>query len=225
MIHCVTYNNLGKYSKLFQSQFRLRHEAFIERQGYEVKTYEGMEYDQYDTPATVYLIYADDAEEEALGISRFMPTEQGCMLADLWPELVKDKSILGAKDIWESTRFAIKRDLPPETRRRICHELCSAHIEFGLENDIAMIIGLMPTLILRSVYERSGVTLERLGDSYEIGKHSRVQAAGIPINFEQVVSVWKKTGVSNTLLGAKYSFDLADQNNQLQFSRKTRNAA
>ena len=225
MIHCVTYNNLDKYAKLFQSQFRLRHEAFIERQGYEVKTYEGMEYDQYDTPATVYLIYADDDEEEALGISRFMPTEQGCMLADLWPDLVKDKSVLGAKNIWESTRFAIKRDLPPQVRRKICYELCSAHIEFGLENEIEMIIGLMPTLILRSVYERSGVTLKRLGDEYEIGKHSRVQAAGIPINFEQVVSVWNKTGVSNTLLGSKYIFDFTGQENQLQLSKELRNAA
>lgn len=94
-------------------------------------------------------MYADG--DTALGLSRFIPTTQACMLADLWPTLVRDKSLLRDESVWESTRFAIKKDLPSDLRRRICYELCAAHIEFGLARGIRMIIGLMPTLILKRV--------------------------------------------------------------------------
>nr|WP_298325574.1 hypothetical protein [Asticcacaulis sp.] len=48
------------------------------------------------------------------------------------------------------------------------------YIEFGLAHGVDQIIGLMPTLILRSVFERAGLTLERLGSPRAIGAHARI---------------------------------------------------
>lgn len=196
MIHVINFKNLSKYGEIFQNQFKLRHNGFIERQKYDVKVFDGLEYDQYDTPATTYFIYSSDGKNVE-GVSRLIPTQQGCMLKDYWPDLVQDKSLLSSDDVWESTRFCIDNKLSPDYRRNICNQLACAHIEFGLAYNIRMIIGLMPTLILRSVFEKSGVRLDRLGEVFQIGDHSKVQAAGIPIDYTQIDSVLKKTGLFN----------------------------
>lgn len=199
MISAISYENMHHFGAGFISQFRLRYKGFIERQQYDVCTYRGMEYDQYDTPAAVYLVYQDQASGEALGVSRLTPTLQGCMLEDLWPHMVEDKSLLRAPDVWEGSRFCIDKNLAPELRRQICYELSAAYIEYGLRHGIRKIIGLMPTLVLKTVFERSGIVLERLGATFEIDGH-KVQAAGIPVSFEQLQNVRRKTGISFNIL-------------------------
>ena len=57
MISCITCENIHLFGPAFHSQFQLRYRAFIERQDYDVRIYKGMEYDQYDTPASHYLVY------------------------------------------------------------------------------------------------------------------------------------------------------------------------
>jgi acyl homoserine lactone synthase len=73
MISCITCENIHLFGPAFHSQFRLRYRAFIERQDYNVRIYNGMEYDQYDTPASHYLVY-HTGEGRALGVSRLTPT-------------------------------------------------------------------------------------------------------------------------------------------------------
>ena len=57
MISCISCENVHLFGPAFHSQFQLRYRAFIERQDYDVRIYRGMEYDQYDTPASHYLVY------------------------------------------------------------------------------------------------------------------------------------------------------------------------
>ena len=87
MISCISCENVHEFGTALHSQFRLRYEGFIERQHYDVSVYDGMEFDQYDTPASRYLIYHTE-DGKALGVSRLTPTVLSCMLADLWPQLV-----------------------------------------------------------------------------------------------------------------------------------------
>lgn len=195
MITVISHQNITRHAELYLSQFRLRHQEFIQRQNYNVKTLHGMEFDEYDTLASVYLVYSEDGKE-ALGCSRLTPTDKGCMLADHWPELVVDHSLLGASDIWEGTRFCINRHLPAMQRQTICRQISLAYLEFGLTNNISKIIGLMPTLILRSVFERSGISLDRLGPSQAIGAHAKIQAAAIPVSAHQLAQARGKTGLS-----------------------------
>ncbi len=198
MIKAISHLNLSDCGQLYLGQFKLRYQEFIERQGYNVKTLHSMEFDEYDTLASVYLVYTENGHD-VLGVSRLTPTDKGCMLADHWPELVEDPSLLNAPDIWEGTRFCIDKHLPADKRLAILRQLSLSYIEFGLANNISRIIGLMPTLILRSVFERSGVTLERLGPVQQIGAHARIQAASITINALQLHQVQLKTGLKDVL--------------------------
>ena len=210
MIKAISHLNLSDCGPLYLGQFKLRHQEFIERQDYDVKTLHGMEFDEYDTLASVYLVYSENGRD-VLGVSRLTPTDKGCMLADHWPHLVEDKSLLGAPDIWEGTRFCIDRHLPADKRLSILRQLSLSYIEFGLANGISRIIGLMPTLILRSVFERAGVTLERLGPGQQIGQHARVQAASITINPQQLHQVQGRTGLKDVLEhDSRQVFYLAD---------------
>jgi N-acyl-L-homoserine lactone synthetase len=198
MISCISSANIHQFGPAFHSQFRLRYGGFIERQHYDVSVYDGLEFDRYDTPASRYLVYHTN-DGEALGVSRLTPTMLSCMLKDLWPHLVDDKSLLQSAMIWEGTRYCIDKDLAPELRQRIVHEMACAYLEFGLSLGLQKIIGLMPTYIYRSVFERPGIDMDYLGPVELIGRH-RCRAVAIPVNAHQLANVRRKTGISSNVL-------------------------
>lgn len=198
MITCVTCENLHEFGSLWHRQFLLRFEGFIERQDYDVRTFRGMEYDQYDTPATAYLVYHTDAGE-VLGVNRLTPVTQGCMLKDLWPALVQDQALLTSPAVWEGTRYCISKDVSPDLRQRIIYEMAVAYLEFGLEQGLDWIVGMMPTFIYRSVFERPGIEMRYLGDVSLIGRH-KVRAVAIPVEAQQLANVRHKTGITHRIL-------------------------
>jgi N-acyl-L-homoserine lactone synthetase len=198
MISCITCDNLDEFGKILRSQYSLRHACFIERQHYDVSFYKGMEFDEYDTPAAAYLVY-HSADGEALGASRLTPTVVSCMLRDLWPHLVEDKRNFSSPLIWEGTRYCINKDVSPDLRRRIVHEMACAYLEFGLAHGLKKIVGMMPTGIYRSVFERPGIEMEYLGDVHMIGEH-KCRAVAIPTNAQQLATVRRKTGISDPVL-------------------------
>lgn len=198
MISCISCENVHEFGTAFHSQFRLRYGGFVERQQYDVSVYEGMEFDRYDTPASRYLVYHTD-EGRALGVSRLTPTTLSCMLGDLWPHLVEDKSLLQSDGVWEGTRYCVDKDVAPEMRQRIIHEMACAYLEFGLQLGLKKIIGLMPTYIYRSVFERPGIEMEYLGAVEAIGRH-KCRAVAIPVTAHQLANVRRKTGVAQSVL-------------------------
>jgi N-acyl-L-homoserine lactone synthetase len=198
MISCISCENVHSFGPAFHSQFQLRYRAFIERQDYDVRIYKGMEYDQYDTPASHYLVY-HTPDGRALGVSRLTPTTQGCMLKDLWPEMVEDKDLLNSAQVWEGTRYCIDKDIGPDLRTRIIHEMAIAYLEFGLQAGIRKIIGMMPTYIYRSVFEKPGIDMEYLGPVTVIGRH-RIRAVAIPVDRRQLHNVRTKTGIAEAVL-------------------------
>jgi N-acyl-L-homoserine lactone synthetase len=198
MISCISVGNVHEFGSAYHAQFRLRYDAFIERQHYDVCVYKGLEFDKYDTPASCYLVYHTHTGE-ALGVSRLTPTTLSCMLKDLWPHLVDDKSLLQSDKIWEGTRYCIAKDLPPALRQRIVHEMACAYLEFGLHMGLERIVGLMPTYIYRSVFERPGIEMDYLGPVEIIGRH-RCRAVAIPVNAQQLANVRRKTGITEKVL-------------------------
>jgi acyl homoserine lactone synthase len=198
MISCITCENAHLFGSAFHSQFQLRYRAFIERQDYDVRIYKGMEYDQYDTPASHYLVY-HTPDGRALGVSRLTPTTQGCMLQDLWPGMVENKALLNSERVWEGTRYCIDKDVEPASRTRIIHEMAIAYLEFGLRAGISKIIGMMPTYIYRSVFEKPGIEMEYLGPVTMIGRH-RIRAVAIPVDQTQLDNVRAGTGIHEAIL-------------------------
>jgi acyl homoserine lactone synthase len=198
MISCISSDNVHEFGRAYHSLFRLRHAEFIERQHYDVPVYDGMEFDQYDTPAARYLVYHTD-DGRALGVTRLTPTSLSCMLKDLWPDMVADKSLLQSPKVWEGSRYAVDKDVAPQLRQRIINEMACAYLEFGLAFGLERIIGLMPTFIYRSVFERPGIKMERLGEVRELGGF-KSRAVAIPVNAQQLANVRAKTGITETVL-------------------------
>ena len=198
MITCINYKNLHEFGAEFYSSFKLRHESFITRQSYDVSVYNQMEFDKYDTPAATYLVYHDD-EGTALGVSRLTPTVLSSMLEDLFPEFVNDTSVFKNPRIWEGTRYCINKNLPIDLRKKIVNEMALAYLEFGIDQGLSHIVGMMPTYIYRSVFERPGIKMEYLGEIQKIDGH-KVRAVSIPIKQEQLDSIREKTNIHDRVL-------------------------
>jgi N-acyl-L-homoserine lactone synthetase len=87
----------------------------------------------------------------------------------------------------------------PELRQRIVQEMACAYLEFGLQRGLKKIIGLMPTYIYRSVFERPGIEMEYLGPVEAIGRH-KCRAVAIPVTAQQLANVRRKTGITHSVL-------------------------
>lgn len=198
MLSAISYKTIAQTPSLFLGQHALRHQEFISRQGYEVRTVDGMEFDEYDTLVSHYLVYSEDGRR-VLGCSRLTPITYGCMLRDHFPTLVDDHRLFDNDATWEGTRFCIDSSLPAGTRLRILQAISVGYLEFALHHGIKTIIGLMPTLILRSVFERQGIRLERLGQPRPIGDHPKIQAAAIPVSEAQYIHACRTTGCASPL--------------------------
>lgn len=198
MLSIISYKSISTSADLFFGQHRLRHQEFIERQSYAVKVFDGMEFDEYDTLASLYLVYSEDGKK-VLGCSRLTPIHLGCMLEDHFPHLVDDPSIYAGANTWEGTRFCIDSRLPADKRLHILRQISVGYLECAVHFGWNRIIGLMPTLILRSVFERNGITLTRLGEPHAIGDHSRIQAACIDVTLDQYQRACLSTGLSSPL--------------------------
>lgn len=198
MIECVNTATSHLFGDALAAQHRLRYRVFVERQEWDVPHWQGMEYDQYDTPAAYYLISRDETGE-ARGVSRMSPTTRPYMLKDVWPDMVSAEELPCSMLVWEGTRIGIDRSLSPADRRRVLGELVCAYAEFGLAMKVDWIIGVMPTLIIRSLFERSGWHVELLGEPRVLGG-DKVRAGKLRVDQETLERARAFFGITGPVL-------------------------
>ena len=68
----LSYDNLHNHGELFANMFRARHRTFIQNAKWDLPEANGMEFDQYDTPASRW-IAVHEAGEVLAGV-RLTPT-------------------------------------------------------------------------------------------------------------------------------------------------------
>lgn len=198
MIYCVNHNSWSDHGDLLASQFRLRYSSIIDRQYWDLPHYRGMEYDQYDTPAATYLVWADE-KGEARGVSRLTPTDRPYMLQEVWPDMVETIGLPVTPSVWEGTRFCVDKRLPPELRKHVTKEIVCAYLEFSLANDIRHIIGVMPPGIWRSVFMRNGWDVSFLGDKKK-SNDGTIVAGMMDVTLMNLAKVREKTGIKEPVL-------------------------
>ncbi len=150
MIDCMDCTTAHFFGDAIASQHRLRYRIFVERQKWELSTYHGMEFDQFDTPATTYFVWRDESGE-AKGVARAKPTVCPYMLKVVFQKLVTKEPLPSKSNIWEGSRIGVERELPVEVRQRILGELFCAYLEFGLRTRIQRYLILMPIYMLRKL--------------------------------------------------------------------------
>jgi len=197
LLHAVNIKNFHVYGDVYPQLLRLRYKQFKERQAYDVPVFEDMEYDQYDTPATTYLVRLDD-DGQLVGTSRLVPTTNPYMLKDLWPDMV-DGDLPCSPAVWEGTRICIDKGLAPELRDRVKWEIVLGYLEFGLANGIERYIGVMQNLIWSRVFMQSGWGAEFLGAERMID-HIRTRAGQVLVSEEALARVRARTGIAEPVL-------------------------
>lgn len=125
MIESFSIATAHLFQDSYASQARLRHEVFVVRRGLDHSSYEGLEFDEFDTPAAKYLVWRDDAQI-VRGLARMLPTTRPYMLKSYWPHLVADNFLPSSPGIFEVTRVCVDKSVEPNLRRKIFPELLCA---------------------------------------------------------------------------------------------------
>ena len=164
MIEAFSLKTAHLFGDALASQAKLRHRAFVERRALIHSSYDGMEYDGFDTPAAVYLVWRD-ATLVVRGLIRVSPTSMPYMLKSYWPFLCQSRDLPQSFDIWEMTRVCVDHEFEPGLRKRIIPELLCGLQEFCLGNDVKAVVGVARRHLVDH-YLREGV--DWLGETAEI---------------------------------------------------------
>ncbi len=197
MIDAITLENAHLLGGALPSAHRLRYRIFVERQKYATPHARGMEWDQFDTPLSVYLLWRDEYGE-ARGVARLLPTTHPYMIKELWSHVVPGYALPSAPDVWESTRFGVDRRLGAR-RRQVFGELVAALYEYALANGITSYVTLTPTIVIENALLAAGCDVEILCPPHELGGIPSV-IAHFPVTEENAQRIRRFHGVAEGIV-------------------------
>jgi acyl homoserine lactone synthase len=210
MIRVISLENAHKFGQVLPSLFRLRQRMFIDLQGWEIPSYNGMEYDTYDNPATIYLVHQEE-DGEVTGMVRTYPTDRPYMLEEHWPHIVQRCALPKSPNVREGSRFVIDNRISLEKKKRIKSELVLAFLELGLATNVEKYIGVMPPKIWDSVFTKSGWPVRAVGDVYTLPDGSEIYAAEYDVTPAHLKNVRQATGINYSVLeGYEYEYDRSE---------------
>jgi acyl homoserine lactone synthase len=194
---CLSWETAHLHGETWISHHRLRHRLFVERQGWDVPTVYGLEYDEFDTPAAQYLLWADNAGD-ARGVVRLLPTVRPYMLKKLWPDMISGK-LPESDSVWEATRFGCDQSLGPAIRRKAVAEMLCAMQEFGIAHGIKLYLAVMPVRLLKCVVVKAGCEVKVLGAARLVGRFPTV-AAYLTVSAEVLGELRRRAAVAGPVL-------------------------
>ncbi|MDX1948982.1 MAG: acyl-homoserine-lactone synthase [Rickettsiales bacterium] len=210
-IECVTLetNHLFDGNPIAE-QHKLRYRSIIQRQGWEVPTIRNLEFDQYDNPATTYLIWRD-YNGIARGVSRLYPTDRPYMLKEVFPKLAENVPLPSSVDIWEGTRFCVDKGLDAPLRKRIIQEIILGYLEYGLQAGIKKYVGIMLPIYWNNIFEKNGWKVSYWSDVITIDNGDRIRSGEVEVSEENLALVRKKTGINESIINyGKYEGEYAN---------------
>ncbi len=173
----LSFSNMHYHGKLFTNLLRARRQSFIVQNHWDLSEADGMEYDQYDTPASRWIAVHEYGEILA-GI-RLTPTTARCgiysymirdaqkgMLDDIPSNLLNFKAPV-AEDIWESSRVFVSKNVPAKMRMRVQANLMGELINAGHSLGATEILGLVPAVWSRWI-GRLGLDAQAAGPKMTI---------------------------------------------------------
>lgn len=174
----LSFANLHNHGELFANMLRARRELFIVHNKWNLPEAMGMEYDQYDTPASRWVV-VHDADGKVLAGNRLTPTTTQCGiysymirdaqrgLLDTIPANLLYEDALVAPHIWESSRLFVSHDVPASIRRRVHAQLIAQLGEsvrsLGATHCLTLLAATWPRWA-----DRVGVKMKAMGPVMEI---------------------------------------------------------
>lgn len=186
----ITFDDLGNSGGLFTELLRARYHHFIEARGWNLPSSRGLEFDQYDTPQSVYCVIHDGLIVR--GGLRLTPTTARCfnssyMLRDaqlgLLPDLPSDILDGPAPQdprIWEVSRVFVDDKLNSRDRMRVRQEMGLNFARLSQKWDIDSFLCLT-SVTAALLTRRTGLIMAPNGPRFEIGGET-CQAYQICVN-------------------------------------------
>ncbi|MBK5946838.1 N-acyl-L-homoserine lactone synthetase [Rhodobacter veldkampii DSM 11550] len=126
----LSFENIHNHGELFANMLRARRDLFIVHNKWNLPEAMGMEYDQYDTPASRWVVVHDELGRVLAG-NRLTPTTTRCgiysymirdaqrgLLETIPSHLLYEEAPV-AENIWESSRLFVSHDVPMAQRRAV----------------------------------------------------------------------------------------------------------
>ena len=173
----LSFANMHQHGDLMARIFRERKESFIVTKKWDLPEALGMEYDQYDTPASRWIAIHQDGE--VMGGMRLTPTNARCGvysymirdaqrgLIDTIPADLLYEEAPVSNLIWESTRVFVSQSAPMAIRRKVhlmmVNEMIEATRREGGDQIIALTAGNWPRW-----YGRRGLVARAIGPMMNI---------------------------------------------------------
>jgi len=173
----LSFNNMHNHGELLANLLRARRQSFIVQNNWDLPEADGMEFDQYDTPASRWIAVHEFGKVLA-GI-RLTPTTAKC---GIYTYMIRDaqKGLLEsipsdllyfdapvAAHIWESSRVFVARDVPAKQRMRVQANMMGEMISAARTLGATQILGLVPAVWSRWI-ARLGLDADEAGPKMDI---------------------------------------------------------
>ena len=105
MIDVVNSENRDQFDNMLTQMWQQRSDVFVDKLGWDLPVTDGMEIDAYDDDRSTYLLASKEGDE-VTGSLRILPTTEGHLMADLFPEMCAGEPPVGP-EVWEISRFLV----------------------------------------------------------------------------------------------------------------------
>ena len=150
----LSFANMHNHGELFANLLRARRKSFIVRNHWDLPQAMGMEFDQYDTPASRWVavhqlgrVYAGirlTPTTARVGIYSYMIRDAQRGLLDSIPQdLLYDEAPV-AENVWESSRVFVADDTPEKLRRVVHLHLIAEMTKAARDLGATRVLGLIP---------------------------------------------------------------------------------
>lgn len=179
----LSFSNIHENGTLFSELLRARHRTFIEQAQWDLPQADGMEFDQYDTPASRWVAVHEYGR--ILAGVRLTPTTHRC---GCYSYMIRDAQI-GLLDtipsnllygeapvephVWESSRVFVCDDVPAKNRMRVQMQLIGEMVKSARELGATSVLGLIPANSPR-LARRVGLDCQQAGPVLDFGAFQSV---------------------------------------------------
>lgn len=173
----LNFRNIYEYGTLLAKYLETRKSIFIDQLKWQVGEADGMEFDQYDTPACRWVVLHEFGE--VLGGVRLLPSTAECgvysyMLRDAQRGILKgipsDVLFFDAPVkpvVWEASRFFVANNVASSRRLAVQQELFHQMTTVAMEGGASSILGIVPSVWARWS-RRLGVNASPVGAKFSI---------------------------------------------------------
>lgn len=194
-VHVVCAGNRHLYEDVLDDYFRARHRIYVdERRWMELAKPDGREIDQFDGPATVYIIAIEG--RRVVGSQRMVPTCGPTLMGDVFPRLAAGRGLVRRPDACELSRMFVVRDRRGDAAHpRIESLVMAGTMEYGLAEGIRQFTIVMETWWIPR-FLAMGWKVRPLGLPIDIGG---MNCVGVVLDVN--MSSWRETLRTRSVAG------------------------